>query len=269
MVNQNFLICLVGLPASGKSTFAKALKIGLKKKFDKLNVKIVDPDIIRYNLTPDEFNHDKEQIIRKENLNIIRRELEKGSIVISDDLNYYTSMRHELKIIAEMLDLMFFMIYLATPIEICLKWNDNRGNPIPNTVINKINERIDEFNKYKWDIPDLVYDLSKDIDLNYIINETLAKIQEKREINNSKLEAVVLDNNLKNFDNESLDKITRIYVSSLLHNSTYMSLKKKIIKLRKEYIKENKNRALKESEIIVTFKEFLEKKLNIKISEKL
>ncbi|MFX0104846.1 MAG: hypothetical protein ACFE75_05095 [Candidatus Hodarchaeota archaeon] len=29
---QNFLICLVGLPASGKSTFANKLKFALKKK---------------------------------------------------------------------------------------------------------------------------------------------------------------------------------------------------------------------------------------------
>ncbi|MFX1366693.1 MAG: AAA family ATPase [Promethearchaeota archaeon] len=269
MVNQNFLICLVGLPASGKSTFANALKIGLTKKFDNLNVKIVDPDIIRHNLTPDEFDHDKEQIIRKENLNVIRRELERGNIVISDDLNYYTSMRHELKVIAEMLNLMFFMIYVATPIEICLKWNNYRGNPIPNNVIKKINERIDEFNKYKWDRPDLVYDLSRDKDLNHIINETLAKIQKKRKSRNTKLEVLVLNNNQKNLDNESLDKITRIYVSSLLHNSTYLPLKKKIIKLRKDYVKENRNKALKKSEILITFKKFLEKKLNIKVSEKL
>ncbi len=259
----------MGLPASGKSTFAKALKIALKKKFNNLNVKIIDPDKIRQSLTPDEFDHEKEHIIKKENLKIIRNELEKGYIVISDDLNYYTSMRHDLKEITENLNLIFFIVHIATPIETCLKWNENRGKPIPNMVINKINERFDEFNKYKWDIPDVVYDFSQITDLNYKIKDFLAIIQEKREIMKSKLKTVAKNNILSNLDNESLDKITRIYVNALLHDSTYLPLKKRIIKLRKNYVRENKNKALRESEISKTFKNYLEKNLNIKITENL
>jgi len=265
LINQNFLICLVGLPASGKSTFASTLKIALKKRFNNVNVKIIDPDKIRQSLTPDKFEHEKEHIIRKENLKIIRSELEKGYIVISDDLNYYTSMRHDLKDITKRLNLHFFIIHIATPIETCLKWNENRGKPIPNMVISKINERFDEFNKYKWDIPDVVYDLSQITDLNHKINDFLAIIQEKREIVKSKLKKIAKNNILSNSDNENLDKITRIYVSALLHNSTYLSLKKKIIKLRKIYVRENKNKALREPEISKTFKKYLEKNLNIKI----
>ena len=71
LINQNFLICLVGLPASGKSTFANQLKIALKKRYNKLNVKIIDPDKIRQKLTPNEFDHEKEHIIRKENIKIM------------------------------------------------------------------------------------------------------------------------------------------------------------------------------------------------------
>ena len=67
MNNKNFLICLVGLPASGKSTFANSLKIALKKKFNNLEVKIIDPDIIRQKITSDKFYHEKEHIVRNEN----------------------------------------------------------------------------------------------------------------------------------------------------------------------------------------------------------
>ncbi|MFW9989610.1 MAG: AAA family ATPase [Candidatus Odinarchaeota archaeon] len=268
MANQNFLICLVGLPASGKSNFANKLKIALKKKFENLNIMIIDPDLIRYNLIPEKFDHEKEQIIRKENLKIIRNELKKGNIVISDDLNYYTSMRHELKDIAENLNLFLFIIHIATPIEICLKWNEKRGLPIPNTVIYKINKRFDKFNKYKWDIPDVVYDLSQVTDFNQILNETLTKIQEKRELTKSKSKIVEMNNNASNINNESLDRITRLYVSKLLLDSAYMPFKKRIIKLRKDYVKKNKNKALRESEILKRFKKFLEKHLSLKIPEK-
>ncbi len=268
MANQNFLICLVGLPASGKSNFANKLKIALEKKFENLNIKIIDPDIIRYSLTPDKFDHEKEQIIRNENLRVIWNELKKGNIVISDDLNYYTSMRHELKDVAESLNLFLFIIYISTPIEICLKWNEKRGEPIPNTVIYKINERFDKFYKYKWDIPDVMYDLSHITDLNQIIKDTLTKIQEKRDFIISKPKKVEINNIVSNINNESLDRITRLYVNTLLRDSTYIPLKKKIIKLRKDYVKENKNKALRESEILKKFKNFLEKNLSLKISEK-
>ena len=46
LVNRNFLICLTGLPASGKTTFAKVLKLILEKRLTDLSVQIIDPDII-------------------------------------------------------------------------------------------------------------------------------------------------------------------------------------------------------------------------------
>jgi len=269
LVDQNFLICLVGLPASGKSTFANTLKIALKEKYNNLSVSIVDPDKIRQDLTPDKFDHEKEHVIRKENLNIIRSELEKGNIVISDDLNYYTSMRHDLREITEHLNLNFYIVHLATHLETCLKWNENRGKPIPNMVISKINDRFDEFNKYKWDVPVAVYDLSQITDINHKINDLLSIIHEKRKNLKYQFEKVVVNKILSNLDNEKLDKVTRIYVNALLQNSTYLPLKKRIIKLRKIYVRENKNKALRESEISKTFKNYLEKNLNIKITDSL
>ncbi|GAH04672.1 unnamed protein product [marine sediment metagenome] len=93
LVNKNFLICLTGLPASGKTTFASKLKEILEKKFTKLTVSIIDPDIIRHTMAPNKFNYTLEPIVRERNLTEITKELSKGNIVISDDLNYYSSMR--------------------------------------------------------------------------------------------------------------------------------------------------------------------------------
>jgi tRNA uridine 5-carbamoylmethylation protein Kti12 len=269
LVSKNFLICLVGLPASGKSTFAKILKTEIKKKYKEFHIKIIDPDIIRQKLTPNEFDFEKEHIIRKENLKKIRYELNKGHIVISDDLNYYSSMRHDLKNITDMLNINFFVIHITTPIEICLKWNNNRGTPIPNMVINKIHEKFDKFNKYRWDVKDTEYDLSKMENLNHLVEDFLEKIVIKRENMKSELKIIKIKNDLSNLDNKNLDKLTRIYVGKLLQNSSYLPLKKSIIKLRKNYVRLNKNKALKEPEISKFFKLYLENNLHIKISEDL
>ncbi len=268
LINQNFLICLVGLPASGKSVFANKLKIALKKRFDNQDVKIIDPDIIRQILTPDQFNHEKEYIVRNENLKIIKEELEKGNIVISDDLNYYSSMRHDLKNIADTLNLNFFIIHIATSIRTCLKWNEERDKPIPNEVINKIHDRFDKFNKYNWDFPIAKYDMSKISDLTFVIEELLDKIETKmvflkKEVKTRKIMI------FSNMNNEILDKITRIYVGKLIQHPSFFLLKKRIIKLRKTFIKQNKNKALREPEILKSFKNFLEENLNIKIYQNL
>ncbi|MFX1328755.1 MAG: AAA family ATPase [Promethearchaeota archaeon] len=268
MDKNNFLICLTGLPASGKTTFANRLKNALEKNFITLKVKIIDPDLIRKKLTSDKFDPEKEHTVRKENLKLIKSELEKGNIVISDDLNYYSSMRHDLKDIADSLNLNFFIVHIATPLEICLKWNENRGKPIPNEIINKINERFDEFNRYSWDIPIATYDLSKLSDLNLKTEEFLNIINRKIEILKKEVKMSKIQT-LSNRDNENLDKVTRNYVGILLDKDKFFPLKRRIIKLRKIFVKKNKNKALTETEISRSFKNFLEKNLNIKISEDL
>ncbi|MFX0144831.1 MAG: AAA family ATPase [Candidatus Hodarchaeota archaeon] len=265
MVDTNFLICLVGLPASGKSTFANSLKTALQKRFNKLEVKIIDPDIIRNNLTSNKFDYEKEHLVRKRNLEIIKGELEKGNIVISDDLNYYSSMRHDLKEITDDLNLGFYIIYIATPIEICMKWNEKRGEPIPKEVIVKIQDKFDMFDKYYWDKPIAKYDLSEIVDLNIIIMEFLTRLDKEMNIRDHKIIKKKITNDLSSY-NENLDKITRTYIGKLVLNPYFNPLKKKIFQLRKTYIKENKNKALSEAEILKSFKIYLEKTLKIKIS---
>ena len=69
----NYLICLVGLPASGKSTFAQKFKEIIEQKSDDNSVIIIDPDIIRESITPGDFNHKKEKSVRKKNLKSIKK----------------------------------------------------------------------------------------------------------------------------------------------------------------------------------------------------
>jgi tRNA uridine 5-carbamoylmethylation protein Kti12 len=265
VVNKNFIICLTGLPASGKSTFAKKLSIIIKEKFNTTKVKIVDPDTIRQLLTPTKFNHKIESEVRKQNLTQIREHLLKGNIVISDDLNYYTSMRHELKEIADELNILFFIIHISTPLKTCLKWNKARGKPIPDKVIRNIQKKFDNFDKYTWDQPKIKYDMSQIQNIEDKIEDLVEQLLGMVHSHETITEGVF--STVSNEQNENLDQITRGYIGGLLQNSNLLHMKKNILKARKLFIKTYKNQNLKDSEIPGTFKRFLEKRLNILISQ--
>ena len=114
---------------------------------------------------PDSFNFKNEPIIREKNIQLVEEHLSKEEIVISDDLNYYSSMRHDLKLIADKLNVRYYIIHITTPLIICLNRNEKRGKPIPNKVIHNIYSKFDNFDKYKWDSPFETYDFAEPSDL--------------------------------------------------------------------------------------------------------
>lgn len=264
LIKDNFLICLVGLPASGKTTFAYQLKEAIEKLIENFAVIIIDPDKIRNQLSPKKFDYRKEQIVRERNFKAINASLKDRNIVISDDLNYYSSMRHNLKEIADKLEIKFFIIHIATPLKTCLSWNKMRGKPIPNRIIKKVYNKFDTFDKYNWDHPIMEYDPSRNYSnkgkleeiLNTTIEKLIVELTSKR-----KIEKVSKDSNI---DNEKLDRITRKIVGDLLRNPMYKSLKNKFIVYRKLFIKDNLNRPISERELSISFKKYLEKSLDIK-----
>ena len=265
MLKPNFLICLVGLPASGKTTFAKKFKKFLEQNRDYPKVKIVDPDIIRNALTPDQFDHQQEQLVRKYNLEEVKKGLKKGYVVISDDLNYYSSMRHDLKLITEEFDLSFFIIHISTPLEICLKWNEKRGNLLPESVIKKIARKFDTFDKYKWDYPVASINFSELKSLTKIFEDLMSQITYKIEDRYRREKEGVTLHPSSDLYNEMLDKLTRTIVGEILKNSEFNSLKSQILKYRKLYVKLNLNKTLEESFISRDFKGYLAKNLRIQL----
>lgn len=263
MVNKSFIVCLAGLPASGKTTFAKVLRNNIKKKVNTEKVVIIDPDVIRQSITPLKFDFKLEPEVRNKNLKKIRVKLQEGNIVISDDLNYYTSMRHDLKKLSEDFNICLFIIHISTPLDICLKWNKARGKPIPNKIIRRINRKFDNFYKYNWDIPEDNYDMSHIQDLNKKVENLVEEFIEK--VNNPK-KLPELEGKAKkdfNIENENLDKITRDYVGKLFQDSKLTTMKKPILKARKFFVKINKNKNLKANEIPTAFRDYLEERLDI------
>ncbi len=266
LIKKNFLICLAGLPSSGKSTFAQMLKEKFEKIFSIFKVLIVDPDKIRNEISPGKFDFNKEQVVRTKNLDAIRTALKNQFIVISDDLNYFSSMRHDLKKIADNLSIKYFIVHITTPLDVCLKWNKKRGKSIPNNVIKRISNKFDNFDKYSWDYPIIRYDPTNfrpfDGKTERIIEEIIEKIVIKV---NSKIknEKFGEDSNIKK---EKLDCVTRKIVGELIRDPLYVSFKKEIIGYRKLFLKNNIITTLDDVEITKFFKKYLEQHLNMKIS---
>ncbi len=263
MKNLRFLIALVGLPASGKSTLANAVKKKMVEKF-KINedhISIIDPDLIR-SITIEnglEFDYTVEPIIRKENLENIRKELEQKKIVISDDLNYYRSMRHDLKLITDSLDIPFFIVYLSTPLKICLEWNKKRGSTIPDEVIYKIKEKIDKFDRYNWDFPIYSVDLSVSKNLDEVSDEILNIIEINLNLLEESFQRLKIKKVGEKIENKKreLDVLTRKMVSEILKEQRIQFNGKEISNFRKQFINKNVNSDLSVSELINKFETLL------------
>ncbi|MHA1729895.1 MAG: AAA family ATPase [Promethearchaeota archaeon] len=166
LISDGFLIILCGLPSSGKSLFVQSLKN--KVPFRNF-IEVVDTDKIRKNNFGNVFTPENEVKVRKMAIKEIENFLGMKRVVISDDINYYESMRQELKKTAEKMEKCYFIIYVSTPLENCLKWNKNRVNPIDESIIKKISEKFDiPGNRYQWDRPLLTVDLSEE-DINAAI----------------------------------------------------------------------------------------------------
>jgi tRNA uridine 5-carbamoylmethylation protein Kti12 len=259
MLNRNFLIILCGLPASGKSTFARNLKSFLEMNSNQ-EVMIIDPDKIRNELYSGTFDPRKENLVKKKNLKKIRKALKKGFIAISDDLNYYTSMRHDLKEVAEKRKVPFYIIYISTPVEQCIIWNDARGKSVPSNVINNIYEKFDYFNTYSWDKPFRTFNLSE---IDNPVKEIKQLLKEIEQNINLTIKQYVINKSqkFKNPYKENLDHITRKIVNHYMNNWNERSNVSKILSLRKEFIKHNLDNEMSNVEIAKKFDLFLKKQL--------
>lgn len=69
------------------------------------------------------FEPDLEHFIRGATYRTIQEALRWGLIVISDDINYYRSIRRQLKRIADRAKADYAIIHVNTPLEVALKWN--------------------------------------------------------------------------------------------------------------------------------------------------
>ena len=134
MTPKLFVLC--GLPASGKSTYAKELA-------DKYNANIHASDSIREELSGDVNNQNINDLVFKTLHNRVKEDLMNGKNCIYDatNINYKRRMAflNELnKIPCEK-----YCYIMATPYEQCLRNNENRDRKVPKEVIERMYKHFD------------------------------------------------------------------------------------------------------------------------------
>jgi selenocysteine-specific elongation factor len=151
------------LPSSGKTTISKKVAALLEDKHG-ISTMVISSDDFRdmVSHSTEGFKPEREASVQALYYRAIATGLEHGYLVISDDLNYYKSMRSDLRQIAKRSDSDYDIVFVDTPVEQAIKWNKERGSPIPSSLIEEINQKLDPpKGDYKWDTPLVVVDPSK------------------------------------------------------------------------------------------------------------
>ncbi len=154
---------MCGLPASGKTTISKNVASLLEDKHE-IPTMVISSDDFRYMLSHSSkgFKPERETPVKALYNQAMATGLDNGFLVISDDMNYYKSMRSDLRQIAKRAGSDYDIVFVDTPVEQAIKWNHERGSPIPSSLIEEINEKFDPpKGDYKWDTPLAVVDPSK------------------------------------------------------------------------------------------------------------
>lgn len=129
-------IMMVGLPASGKSTYALELA-------DTYNANIHASDSIREELSGDINNQDINDIVFKTLHNRIKKDLSNGKSCIYDATNINYKRRRAFLQELNKIPCENICILMATPYEECLKNNANRDRKVPEEVIERMYRHFD------------------------------------------------------------------------------------------------------------------------------
>ncbi len=255
------LIILSGLPSSGKSTLARKIAKILELDLSMKTI-IIESDAIR-NMIPSyqerQFNPDHEPVVRSAMFTLIKHFLQQDYLVINDDMNYYKSMRHELREIALEMNVLFAIIYISTPREVALSWNERRGLPIPQDVIEDVYNRFDIPGKdYDWDRPIFTVDLSK-VASKTAASEAVTLIRDL--LSKPKISEVktVMEPSEDDKYKEAIDQLTRKTISEIITQKKNEELAKDLSDVRRDYVKMAIKNKMTLDEVNVKFKELVEK----------
>ena len=127
------LIMLRGLPASGKTTLAKKL---VNKGFVRVN-----KDDLRAMMDNSCFSKANERRVLEVRDFIVENALENKVSVVVDDTNFAPKHKERLEQLAIRHGADFRELTMDTPLDECIKRNENRENKVPEKVIRDMNEK--------------------------------------------------------------------------------------------------------------------------------
>lgn len=144
-------IMLVGLPGSGKSTYAK--------KLEEEGYRIHSSDAIREELTGDENTQTKNAEVFEILGNRVRTDLKAGKSCVYDATNVVSKRRRGFLGTLEKIDCVKECILFLTPIEECKRRNQSRERKVPEEAIEKMLKSFWVPMYYEgWDNISVVYD---------------------------------------------------------------------------------------------------------------
>ena len=129
------LILTIGLPGSGKSTYARE-----RAQADPINVRISERDLVREQLTGSRRDHSQETRVTAVQRLQVGDWLTAGHVVIVADTNLRWKYRKQWVKLAETLNVPVEFVHMDTPIEVCIERDAQRPDPVGEEVIRKMEE---------------------------------------------------------------------------------------------------------------------------------
>ena len=134
-MKKPILRMMKGLPASGKSTYAKELESQGWVRANK--------DDIRKAYFPNWTHKDEREVLEMEDAEIVAGLLA-GHNVVVDDTNFNPKHQERLEGIAKEFGADFEVLFIDTPLEVCIKRNEQRANKVPLNVITDMHKKYIE-----------------------------------------------------------------------------------------------------------------------------
>jgi len=166
-VHRPKLLALVGLPASGKTTYARKL---VEKGWVRVN-----KDDMRAMLHNSKFSKPNEAFVLRLRDDVIVRALTQGQNVVVDDTNLDPKHVTQFRDLANTFEAEFDYKFFDVPVKECIRRNQLRDKPVPDKVIYQMYERY-----IRPPIVPIAYDDNKEECIIVDIDGTLAHIADGR-----------------------------------------------------------------------------------------
>lgn len=141
-VNMLEIIMLRGIPASGKSTWAKEQLTKYPGKYKRIN-----KDDLRAMLDNDQWSKENEEFVIELRDWVVWNGLARNFSIIVDDTNFNHEHEKVLREIARSMRAQFRIIDFDVPLEVALERNAKRDKPVPEDVIQRMYKQYMQIKK--------------------------------------------------------------------------------------------------------------------------
>ena len=143
---MNYLIMFCGVPGSGKSTEARRMSRSLTAR--NLTVEYISRDELRFSMISDESEYfSKEKEVFSKFVEKMNNSLNKNDCTIIDATHISKASRAKiLRRVEDPANVRLLVLYLTTPIDICMQQNDLRTDRerVPHEVIEKMAKQFED-----------------------------------------------------------------------------------------------------------------------------